>query len=111
LVVGHVDERDPDLVLESLEEELHLLAELQVERAQGLVEEEDARVVHEGPGQGHPLLLAPRELGDPAALHARQLHQPEHLGDPSSDVRLGNALAAEAVGDVLEHVEVGEQGV
>ena len=40
LVVGHVDEGDADLALERLELELHLLAELEVERAQRLVEEE-----------------------------------------------------------------------
>ena len=33
LVVGHVDERDPDLLLDPLQLDLHLLAELQVERA------------------------------------------------------------------------------
>jgi hypothetical protein len=40
LVVGHVDERDPDLLLEGLELELHLLAQLQVEGAERLVEQE-----------------------------------------------------------------------
>src|SRR5579863_6708859 len=37
LVVGHVDERDPDLTLYALQLELHLLPELQVERAERLV--------------------------------------------------------------------------
>ena len=41
---------------------LHLLAQLQVEGAQGLVEEQHAGPVHEGPGQGHALPLAAREL-------------------------------------------------
>ena len=58
LVVGHEDERDPDLALDPLELDLHLLAELQVERAERLVEEEHLRVVHEGAGQRDALLLA-----------------------------------------------------
>src|SRR4029077_15777350 len=37
LVVGHVDEGDPDLLLYLLQLDLHLLAELEVERAKGLV--------------------------------------------------------------------------
>ena len=43
LVVGHVDERDPDLLLDPLQLDLHLLAELEVERAERLVEQEDGR--------------------------------------------------------------------
>ncbi|MEJ7697563.1 MAG: hypothetical protein WKF78_13325 [Candidatus Limnocylindrales bacterium] len=39
LVVGHVDERDPDLLLDAFEFALHLLAQLQVKGAQGLVQE------------------------------------------------------------------------
>ncbi len=58
LVVGHVDERDPDLLLERLELELHLLAELQVEGAERLVEQEHRRAVHEGTGERDALLLA-----------------------------------------------------
>ena len=47
LVVGDVDERDAHLALDALELELHRLAELEVERAEGLVEQEDARLVDE----------------------------------------------------------------
>jgi hypothetical protein len=36
--VGHVDERDPEIALQRLEEDLHLLAQLEVERAERLVE-------------------------------------------------------------------------
>src|SRR5205807_6038321 len=39
LVVGHVDEGDPDRVLDSLELYLHLLAQLQVERPERLVQQ------------------------------------------------------------------------
>ena len=42
LVVRHVDERDPDLALDALELDLHLLAQLEVERAERLVEQQHA---------------------------------------------------------------------
>ena len=47
LVVRDVDERDADLVLDALQLELHLLAELHVERAERLVEQEHARAIDE----------------------------------------------------------------
>ena len=53
-----VHERDPDLALDVLELELHLFAELEVEGAERLVEQKDARMVDERPRQRDPLLLA-----------------------------------------------------
>ena len=65
LVVGHVDEGDPDLALKGLELELHLLAQLEIEGSQRLVEQEHRRVVDQGPGEGDPLLLPARHLPGP----------------------------------------------
>ena len=79
--MGHVDERDPDLALELLELDLHLVAELAVERAERLVEEQHRRVVDQGPGQGDPLLLAARQLPGPAPLVPGQPHELERLAD------------------------------
>ena len=86
LVVGHVDERDPDLLLDALELDLHLLAQLEVERAERLVEEEDRRPVDERPGEGDPLGLAAGDLGRLALLEAGQLDELEHLGDAGLDL-------------------------
>jgi hypothetical protein len=58
LVVGDVDERDPDLLLDAGELDLHLLAELEVERAQRLVQEQHPWSVDQCAGQRDPLLLA-----------------------------------------------------
>ncbi len=62
LVVRDVDERDPDLLLDALQLELHLLAQLHVERTQRFVEQKHARVVDERSTERDPLLLASREL-------------------------------------------------
>ena len=51
LVVRHVDERDADLALDAHQLELHLLAELEVERAERLVEQEHRGLVHQRPGE------------------------------------------------------------
>ena len=49
LIVRHVDERRAELVLDPLQLELHLLAQLHVERAERLVEKESRRTVDERP--------------------------------------------------------------
>ena len=46
---------------ERLELDLHLLAQLQIECAQRLVEQKNARPVDQRPGQRHALALAARE--------------------------------------------------
>ena len=79
--MGHVHERDPDLALEGLELELHLLAELEVERAERLVEEEHGRAVDEGPGERDALLLAAGHLPGPAPLVAAEPDELERLAD------------------------------
>ena len=77
--MGHVDERDPDLLLDALQLDLHLLAQLEVEGAQRLVEEEHRRPVDERAGERDALRLAARDLGGLALLEARQLDELEHV--------------------------------
>ena len=92
LIVGHVDEGDAQLLLHALQLHLHLLAELQVEGAQGLVEEQNLGLVHQGSGDGHPLLLAAGELVDPALAVALQVHQLQHGVHLLLDLILGGLL-------------------
>src|ERR1700757_4231600 len=89
LVVGDVDEGDPHLVLDAFQLDLHLLAELQVERAERLVEQQHARAHDQGPGPGHALLLAAGQHAGPVRLPAGHLHQLERLACPG--VALGLA--------------------
>ena len=102
----------PDLGLDALELDLHLLAQLQIERAERLVEEEDARVVDQRPREGDALLLPAGELARLAPLVAGQLDELEHLAHA---LRLTSASAdlppAQAEGDVLEDVQMREEGV
>jgi hypothetical protein len=55
--VGHVHERDTDLDLDPLQLDLHLPAQLEVESAQGLVEQQHLRVVDQSARKRDPLLL------------------------------------------------------
>ncbi len=109
--MGHVDERDPDLLLDPLELDLHLLAQLEVQRPERFVEQEDGGLVDQRPGERDALRLAARDLGRLARLVPGQLDQGEHLGDPALDLGILGALAAEAECDVLEDREVREERV
>ena len=71
LVVGHEDERDPDLLLDPLQLDLHLLAQLQVEGPERFVEQQHRRPVDERPGERDALGLSARQLGRLAPLVAR----------------------------------------
>ncbi len=62
LIVGDVDEGDPDLALDPLQLDLQPLAELQVERSERLVEQQHLGQVDQRPRQRHALLLAAGEL-------------------------------------------------
>ncbi len=88
LVVRHVDEGHAELALDQLELELHLPAQLEVERSERLVEEQHPRPVHERAGEGDPLLLAARELARLAGLEAGEIDELEDLPHASSDVVL-----------------------
>jgi hypothetical protein len=111
LVVGDVDEGDPDRLLERLELDLEGLAELGVQRPEGLVQHQHRRVEDQRPGKGDPLLLAARQLGRPAPLQALELDQSKGLGDPAAGLGLAHVLEAQPKGDVVGHVQEREQGV
>jgi hypothetical protein len=109
--VGDVHEGNPHLTLDPFQLQLHGLAQLEVEGAQRLVQQQGPWPVDQGPGQGDPLLLAARQLAGLALLAALQLDQGQGLGHPAPDLALVDPLAAQAEGHVLEDVHVGEQRV
>ena len=74
-----VDERDPDGLLDVLELDLHLLAELEVERAQRLVQQQHAGAVDERARERDALPLAARELARLALRELAQPHERERL--------------------------------
>ena len=106
-----VDERDADFTLDALQLHLHGLPELEVQRAERLVEQQCLRVIDQRPGQGHPLLLATGQLTGPSLLTAGQVDDLQHLADLAGDPVSGHVPSPQPERDVLEHVHVREQGV
>ena len=66
LVVRDVDRGDAERALQLLQLEARFEAQLGVEVGQRLVEQEEARLAHDGARQRDALLLAARELARPA---------------------------------------------
>ena len=62
LVMGDMDEGGAHLLLDGLQLILHLAAELEIERPQGLIEKQHGGLHHKGAGQGHALPLAAGKL-------------------------------------------------
>lgn len=104
-----VHEGDADLGLDALELQLHLAAQLEVEGAEGLVEEEHLGMVDQGAGHGDTLLLAAGELVRLLAGLLAELDEVQHV--PDLLFHTLDAAPAQAEGDVLEDVEVREERV
>ena len=58
LVVGHINKGDIHLPLQPLELQLHLLAQLQIQCAQGFVQQQHPGLIDQAARNGHALLLA-----------------------------------------------------
>ena len=112
LVVGHVHEGDPDPALQPRELGLHLLAQLEVERAERLVEQQHRRLVDQGARQRHPLALAAAELAR-APLLERPRARPGRSISSTARRRSarGDLLHAQAEPHVVGHAHVREQRV
>src|SRR5712692_6776652 len=114
-VVGDVDDGLARLAPDVDQHALHLVAGERVQRGEGLVHEEDGRVVGQGAGDGHALLHPSAQLVRVGAGKALEVHELEeaprglralrpryalHL-QPELDVALGRA-PGEELGEVLE---------
>ena len=109
LVVRDEDRRDVDLVVQPAQPLAQLGADLGVERAEGLVEQQHLRLDGQRPRERHALLLAAGELRGVAVGEAVESHQREQLGDPLADLRLGPFADAQPEADVVVHRHVLER--
>ena len=83
LVVGDVDRRRPDLLLQPLDLAARLHPQLRVEVGERLVHQEDLRIAHERAPQRDPLLLAAGELARPALQQRVELERRRRRGAPA----------------------------
>ena len=91
--------------------ELKLLAQLQVERAEWLVEQQHLWLVDDGSGEGNALLLPAGKLVGSPTREGYDLHQLHHGGREPDDVVGGHPLHPQAKGYVFRDAQVREQRV
>ena len=81
-------------------------AELRIEVAERLVEQQDLWFEHQTPRQRLTLLLAAAELGGGARRHAAEADLVQRTVDGLMECLPADAPHAQRVGNVLEHVHV-----
>ncbi len=111
LVVGYVDEGDAQSLVHLLQLQLHVLAHLQVEGSQWLVQEKNLRLVDDGAGDGDALLLSTRERVDVTIFVVAHVHHLQRTFHLRQYLLLRRMLEFEAEGDVVVHVEMWEQSI
>lgn len=91
--------------------QLHLRAQLLVQRAHRLVQQQQLRPLGQRPRQRHALLLAAGQLVWLALAQVAHLHQVEHLAHALADRILAQAILLQAEGNVLLDRHVREQRI
>ena len=105
------DEGDTQRPLQRLQFLLHLLAQLEVERTERLVEQQHLRLVDERAGERHALPLPTGKLARLTLAVGRQLHQFQCVFSRLNAFRLSDPLYHQAVCDVVEDIEVRKQRI
>jgi light-independent protochlorophyllide reductase subunit B len=111
LIVGHEDGGDPQPLLDRPDLGAQRHADLGVQRAQRLVQQQHLRAGGERARQRHPLLLPARELVGIAPAQIGQADQRQHLGHPRLGLRPRHARHLQPETHVLRHRQVGEQRI
>ena len=115
LVVRDEHAGEIDLVVQTPQPAAQFLAHLGVERAEGLVQQQDLGFDRQRTGKGDALALAAGELVRIAVRQPVELHQLQQFHHAAFNFRLGRAHRArthtQAECDVFENRHVPEQGV
>ena len=94
-----------------LQLDLHILAHLQVEGRQRFVEQQHARLVDQGAGDGHTLLLATGERLHVAVFVVRHAHELKHFLHALLDLFFRHFVEFQAKGHVVIDVEMRKERI
>ena len=111
LVVRDEDRRDSHLALDAVDGAPQIDADLRVERAERLVEQQHLGAMRQRAGERDALLLAAGELAGHARTQARKIDELEQLFAAAATLVLGDASDLEGELDVLGDVHVAKQRV
>ena len=111
LVVGYIDKGNAHGLLDSFQLVLHILAQAQIQRAQGFVQQQYLGLVHQRPGDSHPLLLSAGKAVDLPSFIALQTDDLQHIPYPPVDLVLRQLGHPQAEGYVVVDIQMREQGI
>ncbi len=111
LIVGDVDHGNAHLAVDALDLDLHLLAQVLVERPQWLVEQHEVGVEDQAAREGDALLLTARQLARIALGEARKPDQAEHLVGTRFHLGARKTAHLERKDHVAQRRHVWEQGI
>ena len=111
LVVGDVDKGDAGTLLNTLQLDLHILAQLEVEGAERLIEQQHTRLAHQRTCDGDTLLLTAGKTGHIAVLKAAQADQLEHFCGFALDICAVQLFDVQTECNILRYVQVREQRI
>ena len=111
LVVGDHDEGGAEPRLQPLQFDLHLFAQMRVERRQRLVEQQHARLADDGAGERDALALAARQFGDAGAELVGQADHVEGFADALCLFGAGQFAQRQAEADIFGDVHMRKQRV
>jgi hypothetical protein len=103
LIVGYEDRRRADLALNPPQVAAQIDADLGIERAERLVEQQHLGLVGQRACQRHPLLLPARELARHACAQPGQAHQLEQPVAAAAALGRRDLADAQAKLDILGH--------
>ena len=107
----YIYKSDAQLLLDALKLVLHVLAQPEVQRAERFVKQEHLGPVHQRAGYGHALLLAAGELVRLSLFKAAEGDDLEHFRNALVYLLVRQLGYAQPEGDVLIHVQVGEERI
>ena len=111
LIMGHHDGADAQFQNQLADPVAGVLAQLGVEVGQGLVHQQHARLIDQRAADGDALLLTARELVRKALGQMAQSQLFEDRHDAHSRLLPHHAAQLEAIGDIVEDIAMGPQGV
>ena len=112
LVVGDVDHGHAELAVQAADLQLHLLAQMLVERRQRLVHQHHPRLEHQRRAPTRRAAAGrPRAAAAGVRRGAAQMHLGQRRGHPLAHRRRGHLAHRQRKGDVLRHRHLREQRV
>ena len=94
-----------------LELDLHLLAHLEVQSTQRLVEKQDLGLVYQRAGDSDTLLLTAGQRADASLLKPFQVHQVKDPAHFALDHILGSLFLLESESNVIVNIHMGKQSI